>query len=624
MLEREYRSAVVAPLVARGSTLGAMSLLRLGDGEPYGEDDLHVACELAVRAAMALDNARLYSELRGVEQRLEAVLVNLAEAITMEDERGRTVFANRAAAELVGVPAPEDVTRARPGELISRFVILDEHGKELGLEDMPGRKLFAGEQPAPLLVRNIVRATGEERWLMVRCSPVIDPDSNRVVYAVNVFENITEVKRAELAESFMAEASRVLSSSTDYVAALARVARLATPQIADWCAIDVLDEAGEIERVATHHADADKLGLLQRLQREYRPTLDERVGIGEVLRTGQARLYSDVDDEKLIGYARGEEHLQLLRGIGTTSVIVVPILGAMRAAIGTITLASAGVRRLTRGDLGVAVRLGRRAGSAVERARIYTERARIAHVLQRSLLPESLPEIPAAEVHALYAAAGELNEVGGDFYDVFEYDARRWMLVVGDVCGKGPRAAGATALARHTLRATAMSAASSTEMLATLHRALRVQPRGADMCTVCLVTMAHAEQGARLKIALAGHQPPLLIDAHGGARQLGQPGTLLGVIEPLNISETEATLRPGETLLLYTDGVTEAGRPHRQLGERGLREVCERSPSLALPALLEAIETAALERAEGQLHDDIALLALRLAGTGPDTAKAVR
>src|SRR5207245_8463094 len=117
-----------------------------------------------------------------------------------------------------------------------------------------------------------------------------------------------------------------------------------------------------------------------------------------------------------------------LQAIGTNTVIVVPMAGATRGAIGAITLASGeSLRRLTRADLGVAVRLGRRAGTAVERARIYTERARIAHVLQRALLPESLPQLPAAEVRALYSAAGELNEVGGDFYDVFDYETDWWI-----------------------------------------------------------------------------------------------------------------------------------------------------------------------------------------------------
>jgi PAS domain S-box-containing protein len=195
MIDHGYRSAVVAPLLARGRTLGALSVLRLGDGEPYGQEDLGLACELARRAALAIDNARLYSEVRRVEQRLEAVLVNLAEAITVVDERGQTVFANQAAADLLGATAPSELVDSPPGAIMPRFLVLDEQGRELDLESMPGRRLFAGERPGPLLVRNIVRATGEERWLIVRASPVVDPETERILYAVNVFENITEVKR---------------------------------------------------------------------------------------------------------------------------------------------------------------------------------------------------------------------------------------------------------------------------------------------------------------------------------------------------------------------------------------------------------------------------------------------
>jgi GAF domain-containing protein len=462
MLERDYRSAVVAPLPARGRTVGALSVLRLGEGTPYGEEDLALVSELARRAALAIDNARLFSELYDVEQRLQAVLGNLAEAITMVDESGRTVFANQAAADLLRVASPEEVTRAAPGALMERFLVIDESGRKLGPEDMPGRRLFAGEDSGPLLVRDIVRATGEERWLVVRASPVTDPASGRIVYVVNVFENITGVKRAELAETFMAEASRMLASSTDYATTLTRVARLAVPTVADWCAIDVLDDDGRLERVIHHHVNPDKLRALDELERDYRPSLEESVGIPEVLRLGRAVIYEEITREGLERYARDGRHLELLRALGLTSVIVVPMQGATRWPLGTITLASSETpRRLTRADMGLAVRLGRRAGTAVERARIYTERARIAHILQRALLPESLPEIAGAELHALYSAAGELNEVGGDLYDVFERD-EHWMLVIGDVVGKGPRAAGVTALARHTLRAAALAGQSAT------------------------------------------------------------------------------------------------------------------------------------------------------------------
>jgi PAS domain S-box-containing protein len=616
MIDNDYRSAAVAPLLARERTLGAISALRLGDGRPYGSEDMNLVCELARRAALAIDNARLFSRLRSVEQRLEAILVNLAEAITVMDEHGQMVFANQAAADLLGADTPAELMSAQPGTIMPRFQVLDEQGRELDLESMPGRRLFAGEDPQPLLVRNIVRATGEERWLMVRSSPIVDPETKRIVYAVNVFENITEVKRAQLTESFMAEASRVLASSMDYSETLRQVARLAVPRLADWCAIDVLNDRGEIELVAVHHADPDKLAMAERIDRRYRPTLDDPTGVAEVLRTGQARLFTDISADAVAAYAHDGEHLELLRMIGPEAVIIVPMIGAR--TVGTITLISSEPpRRLSAADLALAERLARRAGTAVERARLYTERSRIAHILERSLLPESLPKIPGAEIQARYSPAGEVNEVGGDFYDLFECQTGRWMLVIGDVCGKGPRAAGVTALARHTLRGAALSGQSPAAMLHTLHRALRLQPAGADLCTVCLVLMTPGPDHAHLTVVLAGHHPPLLIDQDGDIAPLGEPGTLLGVVDPIALVESHVELHAGQTLLLYTDGVTEAGRAGRQLGEQGLRRLCAQTAHLALEELLAHIEHAALERAGGRLRDDVALLAVRLGHSDP-------
>jgi PAS domain S-box-containing protein len=618
MIDHDYRSAVVAPLLARGRTLGTLSVLRLGDGTPYGKGDLELVRELARRAALAIDNARLFSRLRATEQRLEAVLASVAEAITVVDERGQTIYANQAAAELLRVVSPSELTGAAPGTVMSRFLVLDEEGRELDLERMPGRRLFKGEPAEPLLVRNIVCATGEERWLIVRSTPISDPDSGRVLYAVNVFENITEVKRVELTESFMAEASRVLASSMDYGETLKRVAELAVPQIADWCAVDLLTEDDTIERVAVHHSDPARLALAEALDRGYRPALDEPTGVPEVIRTGNSHIFTDIQPDALAAYARDNEHLELLSAIGATAVIIVPLAGPTKT-IGAITLVSAeSARRLSSADLALAVRLGRRAGTAVENAHLYTERTRIAHTLQRALLPESLPQVPWAEIDARYCAAGELNEVGGDFYDVFAYGPDSWVLAIGDVCGKGPRAAGVTALARHTLRAAAMSGQSLSEMLGTLHQALRCQPPGEDMCTACLVLMTRASQGTHLTVALAGHPPPLLIGPDGAAQQIGRHGTLLGVLDPISVSEDHAELDAGETLLLYTDGVPDAGIAGEQpLGEDGLMELCRRAPELSLASFLEHVEHVALDGAKGTLRDDIALVGARVLNQAP-------
>jgi PAS domain S-box-containing protein len=620
MVANGYHSAVVAPLVARRRTLGALSVLRLGDGLPYGPEDLELVSELARRAALAIDNARLFSEARRVEQRLEAILVNLAEAITLTDSEQRIVFANQAAAELLGAQTPAELIDVDTDELRSRFFLLDEQGRELSTERLPRRQVFAGGSSEPLLVRNIVRESGRERWLMARSSPITDPETGQMLFSVNVYEDITAVKRVQVTESFMAEASRVLASSLDYRDSLQRIARLAVPQIADWCAIDVLDEDGLITRVAVHHSDPQKLAVVQELEGDRRPAVDDPGGIAAVIRSGKPRLYTDIEPEALAADGSERPHREVLQAIGAKAVIIVPLAAPTRT-VGAITLVSSeSLRRLSEADLSLAVRLGRRAGTTVESARLNTERKRIADTLQAALLPESLPEIPGVSTRALYHAAGELNDVGGDFYDVCAYGPGRWLLTIGDVLGKGPRAAGVTALARHTIRAAAMLGQTPTGILQTLHEALRLQPAGADMCTACLVTIEPRQGLARLTVTLGGHPPPMLIDGDGEAAQIGRPGTLLGVLEEIKVSEVDAELHPGQTLLLYTDGVVEAGPSGDQLGEQGLLELCAEAPGLSVEGLLARIEHAALERTGGQLRDDLALLALR--STNPPSSSA--
>jgi serine phosphatase RsbU (regulator of sigma subunit) len=178
-----------------------------------------------------------------------------------------------------------------------------------------------------------------------------------------------------------------------------------------------------------------------------------------------------------------------------------------------------------------------------------------------------------------------------------------------------------TALARHTLRTAAMLGLTPTGMLETLHRALREQPAGSDLCTVCLVTVERLAAHAALTVTLAGHPPPLLIDAAGARTQLGTPGTLLGVLDPIEVTEVAVELCPGQTLLLYTDGLPEAGRPTGP-DDQSLFEVGDGVGRSSLGELLEVLEEGAMQRANGSLRDDIALLAIRLGDSGVTPRRA--
>src|SRR3984957_15117270 len=176
--------------------------------------------------------------------------------------------------------------------------------------------------------------------------------ARRAALAIDNARLFSELRRTQVAESFMSEASRVLASSMDYADTLQRVARLVVPRIADWCAIDVLDEHKRIERVAVHHSDPARLELAGRLDRDYRPTLDEPLGVPEVIRTGSSRVYTDIPQDALAEYARDNRHLELLNSIGARAVIIVPMIGAA-GPIGAITLVSSeSEHTLSEADLG--------------------------------------------------------------------------------------------------------------------------------------------------------------------------------------------------------------------------------------------------------------------------------
>jgi len=264
--------------------------------------------------------------------------------------------------------------------------------------------------------------------------------------------------------AFMAEVGEILDSSLDYEQTLRNVAAIAVPHVADWCAVQLLDEHGELRQVAVAHVDPDKEKWASEVSERYPPDPAAPQGPAAVIRTGEAQLVNDITDELLVEGAVDDEHLDLLRGLGLTAALTAP-LQARGQTFGALLLVSAeSGRRFTEDDLTLATELGRRAGLAVENSRLYTQRSAIAHSLQARLLPPSLPEIPGLEIAARYRAAGELIEVGGDFYDVFREDGA-WLVLVGDVSGKGAEAAAVTALVRYTLRAVAQQALPLTEVL---------------------------------------------------------------------------------------------------------------------------------------------------------------
>jgi PAS domain S-box-containing protein len=606
-------SALVVPMRVRGEVIGDIALAYSTSGRRYAENDLRTAQDLADRCALAIDNARLHTEAQRSRHDLEAIVEGIADAVTAQAPDGRLVYANDAAVRLLGFKDAGELLAAPLSEFPKRFEMLDEHGHEIPIDRLPGRRALSGERPAPLTVRYRNPGNAEIRWSRIQSTPVFDEHGD-VRLAINVIEDITDIKRAELGQRFLAEASHILATSLDYEGTLRTVARLAVPAVADWCAVD-LAAGDDIERVAVEHVDPARVELARQLQQRYPSDRDADTGVYAVLRHGRSELYRDIPDEMLVQAARDEEHLELIRSVGLRSAMVAPMTLRDRV-MGAITFASAeSGRRFDEQDLALAQELALRAAAAVENARLYEAASAIASTLQASLLPPVLPELPGAELAAAYRPAGRGLEVGGDFYDVFSVTEDQWYLVVGDVCGKGAEAAAVTALARYTIRAAAVRRRSPAAILRWLSDAMLQQNAGdGRFCTIACAYLDLGQATPRVTVACGGHPLPLLVRADGSTEEIGAAGTLLGLVPEPDLQDRSAELRPGDTLLLYTDGLTEAGAPEQIWGPDELAKAASEAVDGAVGAMVNRLVEAAI----GQLpavRDDVAVLALR--PTGP-------
>jgi serine phosphatase RsbU (regulator of sigma subunit) len=350
------------------------------------------------------------------------------------------------------------------------------------------------------------------------------------------------------------------------------------------------------------------------LATRYPPDPDAPQGVYQVVRTGQPELYPDIPDEMLRAAAVDEEHYRELAAIGLRSGIVVPLTARGRT-IGALTWANGpSGRRFDAEDVELAQEVARRCATAIDNARLYSDRAYIARTLQQSLLPVELPDIPGIETAARFRPTGEGNDVGGDFYDVFETGNRGWAIVMGDVCGKGPDAAAVTALARYTLRAAAMRERLPSRTLAVLNEALLRQRDDRRFCTVAYAYLEKLDHGARAGISTGGHPLPLVLRADGSVEWVGAPGTLLGVVPDPSLEDTAVTLEPGDSLVFYTDGVIESRvSSNGVLDERRLAELVATCAGRDPDAIASRIEEAAVLSQNGHPRDDIAVLVLRVA-----------
>ena len=219
--------------------------------------------------------------------------------------------------------------------MMALFEVYAEDGRPVQLDELPGVRAWnLDTDPEPMIVRNVVRATGEQRWLLSKAIAIRDPDG-MPLYVVNFTEDITAAKRVELAQRVLAEAGRMLVSSLDYERTLQQVAMLAVPELADWCGVDMPGRGGFIEPVAVGHVDPERVAVARRLRERYPVRIDEADGMAAVVRGDIPYLLVDeTTDEALVAYAVDDEHLELMRAVGFNAIMIVPIVGAAGIARG--------------------------------------------------------------------------------------------------------------------------------------------------------------------------------------------------------------------------------------------------------------------------------------------------
>jgi len=559
---------------------------------------------VAVRLSLAEHYARLQAEnlrVGGEFTLLRQALDLTGTGFVLTDPRledDPIVYANESFLAMTGYPREEVL--GRNCRFLQGPASEPERVAEL-------RRAIRAEEPTTVELRNH-RRDGTAFVNEVHISPVRDA-TGQVVRFVGVQVDVTGYRDAQVAQrrsAFLAEASPLLDASLDLRTTLDSLARISVPHLADLCLVDVL-EGGEVRRMASAAADPSVDRALRALPGRYHvdPAGDDpiaravRDGAPAVLDGSAARVFGDDD----LG----------LRG-RVTHALLVPMRARGRT-LGVLALAALGEeRRFGDGELRLAEDLARRAALALDNARLYEQQSTVARVLQQSLLPERLPAYDGLELAARYRPAGDGTEIGGDFYDAFDVDDDALVLTIGDVTGKGAGAAALTGLTRHTLRAAALYERRPAGVVAALNRALLNQrsARG-KYCTVAVCRFERRAGGTVCaEVTCAGHPLPLVLRADGRVEPVGRPGTLLGWIPDPRLFDERTTLHPGDAIVLYTDGLTEARLPDGLLGDERLAALLRACAGLSAGAIAARLEHAVLSPQRQRPRDDVAIAVVRV------------
>ena len=400
-------------------------------------------------------------------------------------------------------------------------------------------------------------------------------------------------QRRQAWTTYLAEASELLSQSLDLDLTVALLPQLVVPRLGTWCAVLLPEPSRRLRLAAIAHADEDRLP-------ELRAVLDPDAAPGPPpkLRARLAAAHRGAAPSSFSDPADGVAIALRASGISTGVLLVGRPAG----------------RPHTPEDLMLIDDIARRAALAIHNAGTVGEHVRVSQTLQAALLPHALPEVPHIDFAAEYLPASAGADVGGDFYDVITVGPDRWLATIGDVCGKGARAAARTGLVRDVLRALVREGRPLVRAVEMLNDVMVESADPQQFCTLAAAMLSRTTHDGRpavaVELVLAGHAQPVVVRADGTAELVGRFGTALGLVEAVSLNCTTHVLAPGETLLLYTDGITECRRGPEQFDENRLLEAAAAAAGTSAARLVATVREA-VQRFAPDLSDDVAMLAVR-------------
>jgi serine phosphatase RsbU (regulator of sigma subunit) len=458
-----------------------------------------------------------------------------------------------------------------------------------------------------------IRRDGVRIDVSLTVSPLKEPGRG-IVGASVIARDVTAAVRRRRAQDFLVGATRGLDASLDFDRTARTIVETAVAELAEFCVLDFVRRDGWIGDSVVGARRPNAAAALEEIRRL--SPLDPRGEhpVAQVLRAGRPMVWRDLTSPAVMRtVVQSEAHRRLIEETRYQSAAVAPLV-ARGSTLGAISFLHASTDlRYEAEDLQLLGELADRAALALDNARLYEERYRVAQNLQRGLRPPEPPFVPGLDIAVVFDAFGEGMEIGGDLYDILPTEDGCWIMV-GDVAGKGSSAASVAVALRHSMRGLARRIEEPGELLSLLNEMLLEGDTLNDFATAMLLRLRRdGREGWRVNLAAAGHPPAALVTRNGPVTMGG--GVVLGAWDGPPPPEHEQQLLPGETLVLATDGWFEAGPSEAHVRPEALGALAHSLAELDLAEMTEHLRQDAIKRGGGRLRDDLVLLALRPDGS---------